>query len=221
MSAREAGVNELGVKLLRILGEIQDAVDIAAAVVEGREQESSHRSLYPPVPGALLDGVGRLIVGETGLGKLYRADAAEDVVVDFLGCVEHFLIVGRFSRHIVGAVDQDNIVVFAVLVIFDYLIIKGIHGLIVGELLIAEFHEKLVGAVRTFVVDRVLQVVEILSDSAGQGFLEDLIIFEDLLLGQGKERLLQGRLDLLFRIDITSADAGDGVVVLLKLFLNF
>ena len=70
-------------------------------------------------------------------------------------------------------------------------------------------------------MDRVLQVVEILSDSAGQGFLEDLIIFEDLFLGQGKERLLQGRPDLLFRIDITSADAGDGVVVLLKLFLNF
>ena len=86
--------------------------------------------------------------------------------------------------------DQDNIVVFAVLVIFDYLIIKGIHGLIVGELLIAEFHEKLVGAVRTFVVDRVLQVVEILSDSPGEGFLEDLVVFKDLLLGQGEERLL-------------------------------
>ena len=32
----EAGVNEFGVKLLRIPGEIQDTVDIAAAVVEGR-----------------------------------------------------------------------------------------------------------------------------------------------------------------------------------------
>ena len=143
------------------------------------------------------------------------------MVVDFLGCVEHFLIVGRFSWHIVGAVDQDNIVVFAILVIFDYLIIKGIHGLIVGELLITEFHEKFMGAVRTFVVDGVLQVVEILSDSAGQGFLEDLIIFEDLLLGQGKECLLQGSLNLFFRIDITSADAGDGVVILLELLFNF
>ena len=165
-------------------------MDIAAAVIEGWEQESGHRSLYPPVPGTLLDGVGRLIVGETRLGELYRADAAEDMVVDLLRCVEHFLIVGRFPRNIVGAVDQDNIVVFPVLIIFDHLIIEGIHSLIVSELLIAEFHEKLVGAVRTFVVDRVLQVVEILSDSAGQGFLEDLIIFEDLLLGQGEERLL-------------------------------
>ena len=190
MSAREAGINELGVKLLRILGEIQDTMDIAAAVIEGWEQESGHRSLYPPVPGTLLDGVGRLIVGETRLGELYRADAAEDVVVDFLGCVEHFLIVGRLSRYIVGAVDQDNIVVFTIFVIFDYLIIKGIHGLIVGELFVAELHEKLVGAVRTLVMDGVLQVVEVLSDSAGQGFLEDLIIFEDLFLGQGEERLL-------------------------------
>ena len=39
-------------------------------------------------------------------------------------------------------------------------------------------------------MDGVLQVVEVLSDSAGQGFLEDLIIFEDLFLGQGEERLL-------------------------------
>ena len=45
-------------------------------------------------------GVGCLIVGATRLGELYRADAAEDVVVDFLGCVEHFLIVGRLSRYL-------------------------------------------------------------------------------------------------------------------------
>jgi len=47
-----------------------------------------------------------------------------------------------------------------------------------------------VGAVRTFVVDRVLQIMEIFSDSPGQGFLEDLVVFKDLLLGQGEERLL-------------------------------
>ena len=112
------------------------------------------------------------------------------MVVDFLGCVEHFLIVGRLSRYIVGAVDQDNIVVFTIFVIFDYLIIEGIHSLIVSELFITEFHKKLMGAVRTFVVNRVFQIVEILSDSPGEGFFEDLVVFKDLLLGQGEERLL-------------------------------
>ena len=63
----EAGVNELRVKLLRIPGEIQDTVDIAAAVVEGREQESSHRSLYPPVPGRSSMALVACIVGETRL----------------------------------------------------------------------------------------------------------------------------------------------------------
>ena len=77
------------------------------------------------------------------------------------------------------------------------------------------------GAVRTFVVNRVFQIVEILSDSPGEGFFEDLVVFKDLLLGQGEERLLSGRLDLLFGIDVASADAGDGVVILLKLFLDF
>ena len=165
-------------------------MNIAAAVIKCRKQESGHRSLYPPVPRALFNCVGRFIIRKTGLGKLYRADAAEDMVVDLLRCVEHFLIVGRFPRNIVGAVDQDNIVVFTIFVIFDYLIIKGIHGLIVSELFITEFHKKLMGAVRTFVVDRVLQVVEILSDSPGEGFFEDLVVFKDLLLGQGEERLL-------------------------------
>ena len=112
------------------------------------------------------------------------------MVVDLLGCVEHFLVVGRFPRNIVGAVDQDDIVVFSVLIIFDHLIIEAIHSLVVREFFITEFHEKLVGAVRTFVVDRVLQIMEIFSDSPGQGFLEDLVVFKDLLLGQGEERLL-------------------------------
>ena len=112
------------------------------------------------------------------------------MVIDFLGCVEHFLVVGRFPRNIVGAVDQDDIVVFSVLIIFDHLIIEAIHSLVVSELFITEFHEKLVGAVRTFVVDRVLQIMEIFSDSPGESFLEDLVVFKDLLLGQGEERLL-------------------------------
>ena len=46
------------------------------------------------------------------------------------------------------------------------------------------------GTVRTFVVDRIFQIVEILSDSPGEGFFEDLVVFKDLLLGQGEERLL-------------------------------
>ena len=165
-------------------------MNIAAAVIKCRKQESGHRSLYPPVPRALFNCVGRFIIRKTGLGKLYRADAAEDMVVDLLRCVEHFLIVGRFPRNIVGAVDQDNIVVFPVLIIFDHLIIEGIHSLIVSELFITEFHKKLMGAVRTFVVNRVFQIVEILSDSPGEGFFEDLVVFKDLLLGQGEERLL-------------------------------
>ena len=56
-------------------------MNIAAAVIKCREQESGHRGLYPPVPRALLTCIGRFIIRKTGLGELYRADAAEEVLV--------------------------------------------------------------------------------------------------------------------------------------------
>ena len=104
------------------------------------------------------------------------------MVIDLLGGVEHLFIVQSLSRNIVGAVDQDNIVVFPVLVIFDHLIIEGIHSLIVSQLFLPKLHEQGMGAVFALVADGIFQVVEIFSDPPGKGLFKDLIIFEDLFL---------------------------------------
>ena len=117
--------------------------------------------------------------------------------------------------------DQDDVIILSVLVILDHFIIESIYSLIISDLFVAKLHEKRVGAVRAFIVDRVFQVVEILADPAGECLLEDLIIFEDLFLGECKECLFQGCLDLFFSINIASADAGDCVVIFFKLFFNF
>ena len=115
-------------------------MDVGASVVEGRKKESGHRRLYPPVPRTFFDTTGRFIVGETGLRELYRADGAEDVVIDLVRGVKHFLVTGRSAGNIVGAVDQHDIVVFTVIIVFDHFIIEGIHRFIISKLFIAELH---------------------------------------------------------------------------------
>ena len=142
-------------------------------------------------------------------------------MVDLLGGVEHFFIVRGLSRNIVGAVDQDDVIVFAVVVVFNDFIIEGTHSFIVRQLFLLKLHKQGMGAVRAFVADGILQVVEIFSDASGKGLFKDLIIFEDLLLGKSKKGLLQSRPDIFFCIHVAAADAGDGVVVFFELFLYF
>lgn len=104
------------------------------------------------------------------------------MVIDLLGGVEHFFIVRGLSRNIVGAVDQDDVIVFAVVVVFNDFIIEGIHSFIVRQLFLPKLHEQGMGAVFALVADGIFQVVEIFSDPPGKGLFKDLIIFEDLFL---------------------------------------
>ena len=104
------------------------------------------------------------------------------MVIDLLGGVEHLFIVQSLSRNIVGAVDQYDVIVFAVVVVFNDFIIEGIHSFIIRQLFLLKLHEQGMGAVFTLVADGIFQVVEIFSDPPGKGLFKDLIIFEDLFL---------------------------------------
>ena len=151
----EAGIDEFVMEFLRVLGEIEDSVDVGAAVIESREQEAGDRWLYPPVSRALFDVVGGLVVGEAWFGEFYRTNAAEDVVKHFLGGIEHFLIVICLARNVVGAVNEDDVVILAVVVVFNDFIIEVVHNFVVGQFVVAQLHEECVGAVFAFVVDSV------------------------------------------------------------------
>ena len=86
-------IYESAAKLLGIFGIIQKSVNICTAVVEYREKETKIRHLHDPVTDTVLDIICLCIVAQPCLGKVDRTDAAEDMVVDLIGSIKHFLTV--------------------------------------------------------------------------------------------------------------------------------
>ena len=115
-------------------------------------------------------------------GELDRADTAEDVIVDLIGSVEHFGTVGGFAGDVVDCVDEDDVVVFTIVVVFDDFVVEGFGEGVVGEFAFAEFHEEVLGSAFGFLIQRKFHVDEIFSDGAGEGFSEDVEVFEGFFL---------------------------------------
>ena len=72
--------------------------------------------------------------------------------VNFIGCVKHFRTVGGFSGDVVNAVDEDDIVVFRVVIVFDDFVVKVLYQFIVCEFAFAQFHEEVLGSSFCFLV---------------------------------------------------------------------
>ena len=66
----------------------------------------------------VFDIVGFCIVAQSRFGKVDRTDAAEDMIVDLIRSIKHFLAVGGFARDIINGMDQNNIIVLAVIIVF-------------------------------------------------------------------------------------------------------
>ena len=142
-------------------------MDIRTAVIKYREEESQIRHFHDPVTDTVLDIVGLCIVTQAGFGKIDRTDAAEDMVIDLIGCIEHFLIVGRSSRDIVNSMDQNNIIILAIIVIFNDLIIKLFKNRVVLKLAATELHKEFLCAAFFFLFKREFHIDQVLTNRAG------------------------------------------------------
>ena len=65
-------------------------MNIGAAVIKSREEETGIRHLYDPVTDTLMEAVLFCMITESWLGKLDRTEGTHDVIIDFIGCIEHF-----------------------------------------------------------------------------------------------------------------------------------
>ena len=153
-------------------------MDIGAAVIELWEEEAPVGHFYQPVADAVFDVVGLYVVVQACLGEFDGADAAEDVVVDLIGGVEHFGSVGGFAGNIVDCVDEDDVVVFTIVVVFDDFVVEGFGEGVVGEFAFTKLHKEVLGSAFRFLVQRKFHVDEVFSDGAGEGFSEDVEVFE-------------------------------------------
>ena len=157
-------------------------MDIGTAVVELWEKEAPVRHFYQPVPDTVFNIVCLCIVMQACFGELDRADTAEDVIVDLIGSVEHFGTVGGFAGDVVDCVDEDDVVVFAVVVVFDNFVVEGFGEGVVGEFAFTKLHKEVLGSAFRFLVQRKFHVDEVFSDGAGEGFSEDVEVFEGFFL---------------------------------------
>ena len=77
-------LDKLRLKVIRLLGEIEHVVDVHISFYKCREKKSLRRSLYYPVAVPVFNNIFCLVIAKSCLGKLDRANAAEDVVVDLV-----------------------------------------------------------------------------------------------------------------------------------------
>ena len=157
-------------------------MNIRAPVVEYREKESQIRHFHDPVADAVLDMVRFRIVAQSCLGKLNRTDAAENVVVNLVGSVEHLQSVGRLARDIVNCVDQDDIVIFSVIIRVDDPVIELVHKGVVLKFALPETEQEFLGAAFFFLFEGEFHIDKIFSYGSGKRFAENLKVFESLLL---------------------------------------
>jgi hypothetical protein len=137
------------------------------------------------------------------------------MIVDLIRSIKHFLAVGGFARDIINGMDQNNIIVLAVIIVFDDFIIKFFQNGIVLKFAATEFHKKFLCAALFFLIKRELHIDQVLADGSGKSFLEHFF------LRKREKSFFQFGLFVFFTVNVTTADSCDRAVVWRKLFLNF
>ena len=160
-------VDESAAELLGIFAVVQKSVNIRATVIKYREKEAQIRHFYNPVTNAVFDIVGFSIVTESCFREIDRTDTAENVVVDLIGCIKHFLPIGRFTRNVINSMDQDNIIILTVIIIFNDFVIEFFENSIILKFASAESQKKFLRAAFFFLIKREFHVDQIFADSAG------------------------------------------------------
>ena len=153
-------------------------MDVSAAVVKLREKESNIWKFHDPVADTVLDAVGFGIVAKTCLREFYRTDTAHDVLINLIRCIKHFCTVGRLSGDIIYSMDQDDVVVFGIIIVFNDLIVETFYQCIIGQFAFSQFHKKMLSSALSFLLERKFHVHQIFSYCSGKGFAENFKVFE-------------------------------------------
>ena len=106
-------------------------MNVCASVIKHREKKSIFRHFHDPVADTVLDQVCFRIIAKSRLGQLHRADAAKNVLVDFLGSVVHLNAVRGFSRNIVYGMDKDYVIILRVVIVLDNFVVKAFDQLVI------------------------------------------------------------------------------------------
>ena len=196
-------------------------MDICAAVIEYREQKSKVRHFYDPVTDTILNVIGFGIVAEPCLGKVYRTDAAQNVIINFIRGVKHFLAIGGLAGDIIYGMDQDDVIIFSVIISLDDLIIKLFQNRIILEFTSTQTKKKFLSTSFFFLFKRKVHIDEVFADGTGKCFFEDFKVFKHFFFRKRKKCFFQFGFFVFFSVNIAAADACNSTVIGCELFLDF
>ena len=205
----------------RSAGVIQNTVDIGAPVPEQGEQETYIRHFHQPVTDPVFDIVGLGVVAEACLGEVHRTDAAEKMLIDLIGGIEHFQPVGRFSRDIIDGMSKNDVIVFSVIIILDHPGIEFVQQFFVLQPAALQLQQEFLSPALLFGFCREVHDQEISADGAGKRFPYQIKVFIHFFFRQGQKGLIQPGFYRFVCIYITTADPCDRTPVRGELLLYF
>ena len=88
------------------------------------------------------------------------------MIVNFIGGVEHFRAVGRFPGNVIYSMNQDNVIIFTVIIGFDHFIVKFVQQILVLQLASSETKKKFLGAAFLLLFQRKFHIDEIFAESS-------------------------------------------------------
>ncbi len=188
-------------------------MDIRVPVVKRGEKKSLDRLIHDPVLSPVLDTVFLRIVPQPRFGQMDGADAAQNVAVHIVGSIVHLQVIRGLARHVISHMDQDNIIIFAVIKSLDNLVVEFLDQVVILQLAVPQPQKKLLGTAFLLRLQRKIEIQQIAAQGAGESLFENRKVLEPVILGQGEKSLLHLGLDIFFSIYVTSADPGDGTAL--------
>ena len=211
--AVEHRVDELVVDVGGVPGEVEGAVDVGGAIVEGGEHEAHLRRPHHPVALAAVEGVVPAEVAQGRLRQLHRADAHHQIV-------EHLFAVGAVANgvcvaegHVVGVVHHEDQVVPLQLQRVDDLPAQGLRPGIHRQGGVAQPHQQLVGLVVHHLTCLKGDLQQVAAGLPGQGAAKQGQVLFLLLLGKVEQGAVEGGHHFALFVDVAAPHAADGVLV--------
>ena len=194
--------------ILGIFIVIQCVINIGAAVIKSREQESQLRRGDHIGHVAVMKILGFRDVMQRCLGLLHRADGAENISKVLVGIISLEGIVPALEGHIVAVAAQQDHIGGIQIQILHHLLIEGHAGLGLLQLGFAKIHQKLMFLAAGHLSSGEIDLDQILSQRAPKAAAQQGKIFLRLVLRHDADALDKFGNNFLIIIDIAPIQMG-------------
>ena len=206
----EDRVNELLVNFIGLPAVKESVIDICCPVIECREQKTQLRR-SDGLPGSAVEFIVTGEVSQFHLALLDGAHHTDDVGEHLIRGIRLQGIILAPMGDIVAVTGQEQQVTAVPHVqTVNYLVVKGLAGLVVLKLGIPQCGEQAVFLTVHYLLSGEYDINEVFPQGAGQSLLQKAQILLGLLLRHHAQGFVQIGNDLFTAVDIASINTADG-----------